>query len=84
MTKKAKRPNLAKAILDRALIWHGATVLTGQCDKDSRADAYLRRACVRYLKASPKAGGVSVEVYAIRGLRQKKRRARPTPGDSNG
>jgi hypothetical protein len=81
MTKKARRPNLAKAILDRALVWHGATVLSGQADKDSRADAYLRRACIRYLKATPKAEGRAAVDWAEEAgahRSRRKKRARPT------
>lgn len=65
MTKKAKRPNLAKQVVDRALVWHAATLLNGQQENDSRADAYLRRACTRYLKSNRNAAGIRLEVHKL-------------------
>lgn len=62
--KKTKRhlKSFAEKLIDAALIWHGATVLNGQCDKDSRADSYLRKHCVRFLKKHPNEAGVRLQM----------------------
>jgi hypothetical protein len=36
-------------LLDAAIIWHAATVLSGQ--RPSKADAYLHKIACRYLRA---------------------------------
>lgn len=72
MTKKLTKPkktrrvkSAAEQLFDAALIWHAATVLSGQCDNDSSADAYLRKKCVRYLKQNPDAGGVAITMAKL-------------------
>lgn len=59
-TKKRRVKSAAEQLFDAAIIWHGATVLNGQYENDSAADAYLRKKCVRYLKTHPDDSGIAI------------------------
>lgn len=50
--KIVKTRDHAKGLIDAALIWHAATFLSGQETMDTLADKGLRRAAVKYLKAT--------------------------------
>ena len=47
---REKRRQLERKVLDAAFIWHAATILSGQSDSPTKADAMLRRACTRLMK----------------------------------
>lgn len=57
VTKRRKQSEFEQ-LIEAALVWHAATVLSGQIDSESRADAYLRKRCLRVLKKHPDMGGV--------------------------
>lgn len=49
--KAPTRRQCERQLINAALIWHAATVISGQDARDSKADKQLRRAATRLLKA---------------------------------
>jgi hypothetical protein len=49
-SKPKRRRNPLYELRDAALVWHAATYISCQEERDSKADTMLRRACKRYLR----------------------------------